>query len=220
MSDDLSVRLDLSSQFGEWNGADIFFCQNEKCMKSFAAGELKGVNICKSCGSHLVLSWSLGEKNLLPPDTMLLKKEYSNKSGMVMLVTVVIAGSEITSIHRPQMCLVGQGYRIVAQETLEIPIKGRESLSVKVLKLLFQQPSQDRSVKELSSIYTYWYTDGERETYNNFIRSFYMLVDRILFGKMSRWAYVSITTSGSDVKGEIVPFIQGLYPVITGVRKN
>ena len=215
ISDGIVIKQGLPDLLGEWCGENVFFCQNEECMKSFVAGELNGATVCKSCGLPLVQSWSLGEVNLLPPDTILLKKEYRNKSGVTMVVAVVVAGSEITSIHRPQMCLVGQGHRIVAQKTAVIPLNGRGPLSVKVLDLLFQDAS-----KEQFSVYTYWYTDGVRETSGNFARSFYMFVDRVLFARSSRWAYISIATSGSDAtKKEIVSFVQALYPAIAGGKR-
>ena len=215
VSDDLAVRLELPARFAGWAGEDVFFCRNEQCLRSFTADELKGSNTCLSCGKTVVKTWSLAEENLLPPDTVLLKKRYQNESGAIIMATVVVAGSEITSIHRPQMCLVGQGHRIMAQKTMVVPLDGRNSLSIKVLNLLYRRSGKE-AVADQSSVFAYWYAGGGRETSSNFTRSFYMLVDRILLGRTSRWAYVSAAAAGSDTaEKEILAFIQAFYPTIT-----
>lgn len=221
VSEDFAFKKELPDLVGEWRGRDVFFCQNEQCLKSFSSVELTLSNSCKSCGGPVVQSWSLAEKRLLPPNTGLLRKEYADNSGKVITVTMVITGNEITGIHRPQICLVGQGYQIVNQRTVMVPLSGRKPLAVKILDLVLKRIGKEGTVADLSGTYAYWYAGGARETSDNFTRSFYMFVDRILNGQISRWAYISVVTSGSGMtEKEIVAFVGNLYPEVAAGRKN
>ncbi len=213
--DDFAFKKELPAAIGEWHGEDILFCQNEQCLKSYPSGAGQA-GTCPACGSPLVLSWSLAEKNLLPPGTLLLKKQYTDNSGKIITVTIVVAGGETTGIHRPQICLAGQGYQITGQKNVDVPLEGRRALSVRMLDIVLKRPGKDGSVVNLPGVFTYWYAGGGRETSDNFARSYYMLVDRILFGRSSRWAYVSVVTSRSGpVENEMISFIKRLYPAIS-----
>jgi len=219
VSGSLPVKPELPAGLGQWKGEDVYFCQNDQCLRNYSAGELNGSKVCKFCGGTLVQTWSLGEKNLLPADTVLLRKQYRDDSAASMMVTVVISGSEITSIHRPQMCLVGQGHQIVGQEKVEVPLPGRASLPVRILQLSDRSvTARDSSAVERTGVYAYWFAGNGRETDSNFARTFYTLFDRVLRGSSSRWAYIAVTTTGiqdrDSFRREIVRFVQALYPAI------
>ena len=81
------------------------------------------------CGSP-VGSMTYAEKDLLPADTILLRKQYTKPSGKRLFVTIVLSGKERVSIHRPQICLVGQGNEIAHSEVVPVPLDGRKPLDV------------------------------------------------------------------------------------------
>jgi hypothetical protein len=64
---------------------------------------------------------TLGERQALPPDTVILRKEYVGPGGDSTTVSVVLSGKEQKSIHRPQQCLPGQGYVIESSRTVSVP---------------------------------------------------------------------------------------------------
>jgi len=118
----------LPDQIGAWKGENLFFCQNESCLRSFTEQTLGTNRVCPRCGGTIERTWSLAERRLLPKDTVLLKKVYHHPNGQSLTVSVVISGTERVSIHRPQMCLVGQGYDIIHEQNCRITIPGKAPL--------------------------------------------------------------------------------------------
>jgi hypothetical protein len=215
---ELGIHTELPAEIGNWRGQDLFFCQNESCMRGFASDELVDTNICKVCGGHLRQTWSFGEATVLPPDTILLKKLYTNPGGVKLTVSVVITGKEQGSIHRPQMCLTGQGYEIVSEKKMEVPIAEKKNLGMEVLSIVKRYHRPDGTVMEQPGVFAYWFVGKGRETSSHLLRVFYTMVDRIVFSRASRWAYIAIadmTGSDSDADIQLIrEFIQLLHPLM------
>ena len=81
-------------------GESLLFCQNEQCLRSFTSGTLAGRTNCPACSGPLA-TVSLGEKRLLPRDTGIRKRLYGHDGIEQYLVTIVTAGTERRSIHKP-----------------------------------------------------------------------------------------------------------------------
>lgn len=209
------VNFSLPETFGDWKGENIFFCQNGECMKSFRADETGGKTVCPSCGGTFA-TISLQEKNNLPAGTVILKKRYKNSADEEFFVSVVISSSSRSSIHRPQWCLPGQGYRIGDGNRVTIPIKGRDPLLVMLLDVTRMEPAGNRKG---AYAYAYWFVSKRHETSYHFIRIFWMALDNIFRGISQRWAYVSIMTTSDGQTNEhearMASFIAEFYPLIS-----
>src|SRR5258707_769301 len=48
----------------------------------------------------------------LPPDTSYGSRDYKAEDGFILHVNVVLMGADRTSLHKPEFCLEGQGWRI------------------------------------------------------------------------------------------------------------
>lgn len=219
VQNDVGVRLDLPAEVGEWRGRDVFFCQSEACMAGFTSDMLQDTGRCSRCGSALKQNWSLGEVRLLPADTILLKKEYVAMGNMELMVSVLVSGSEEVSIHRPQICLTGQGYEIVGEKTLRFPVSGRsEPLDVSILDLRRRYRRSDGSMEESQSSYVYWFVGSNRETHSHLVRMAWTAFDRVVHGRAGRWSYVAIAYSlpaDSPVGRErLETFLRQFYPAI------
>jgi hypothetical protein len=212
------VRLDLPDRIGEWTGQDIYYCHNEKCLKVFVSAQLAGLEKCPSCAENLRKTWSLGETRMLPKDTILIKKRYILSPGNSVTVSVVVSGSESVSIHRPQICLAGQGLDIAAEKTMDVNLSGKRQLKVMVLDLLQRRRLTNGQLAENAGYYAYWFNGNKRETPYHSARMFYTAVDRLFEGRNPRWSY--ITVSGGRIKGsdsyreEIGRFVEKLYPYL------
>ena len=57
---------------------------------------------------------SPSELALLPGDTEFEKKIYQDLTGNSLTAQVVLSGGEKRSIHRPEVCLLGQGWSVQA----------------------------------------------------------------------------------------------------------
>ena len=159
---------------------------------------------------------TISEKEILPADTVLLRKQYTNPSGKRVYVTIVLSGKERVSIHRPQVCLVGQGNEIAHSEEISVPLDGRKPLNVMALELLRRVRNAEGTQFEASSYYAYWFVGKGRETPSHIQRMIWMATDRIFRNVAHRWAYISVSGSrdkDSDAyRQEVISFIHDLYP--------
>ena len=213
--DEAGIRVVLPDKVGDWQGSEILYCQNRDCQKNFRASEISISNTCPACGSA-VGPMTLSEKEILPADTVLLRKEYTSPSGRRVYATIVLSGKERVSIHRPQVCLVGQGNEITHSEEISVPLEGRNPLDVMTLELLRRVRNAEGTQFEASSYYAYWFVGKGRETASHTQRMIWMATDRIFHNVAHRWAYISVSGSrdkdSDDYRQEVISFIHDLYP--------
>lgn len=214
-----AVKAALPDRVGEWKGEELSYCQNENCMKSIPSSDLSGGKVCPVCGGKMMPTWSLSERQLLPADTVLVRKLYRCASMPALLVSIVISSSEEVSIHRPQLCLTGQGYDIAGELTREIVLKERAPLRVRVINLFHRRQVGEGRMVEIPVFYAYWFVSQGHETPSSAWRIFYATWDRVVYGRVFRWAYVSITgerSVGSSVSDQqLQSFVRDLYPQLT-----
>lgn len=215
ITDEAGIEPVLPASAGDWLGADILYCQNPEHQATYLARDLEDPTICPDCGGALG-TMSLIEKQLLPADTIVLKKQYTNEVGGRVVVTLVMSGKERASIHRPEHCLVGGGSQIVGQHVIGVPIEGRQDLGVKILDMMYTGRTRDGRTYSHASYYAYWFVGKDRETPSHFARMFWMAADRILHNKAHRWSYISVSGSRdpeSDAyTDQVRDFVGKLYP--------
>lgn len=207
------VRLGLPERIGDWTGDLIYYCQKERCLRAFTGRELEDVHACPVCQGPLD-QVSLGERTLLPADTLISRRLYRDPQGNVMTVTVVLSGHEQRSIHRPQQCLPAQGFAIEQSERLAVPMEGRPPL---VLALIRARRGSGGPYAA-GMLMAYWFAGGGHETHSHFRRLAYMAWDNIVHGVRPRWAYVSLQTADSARPGvaesRISDFARRLHPLL------
>lgn len=217
VTDQAGVRMELPDRVGTWLGQDMWFCQNPVCLREYRAGDLQGATNCLVCGSELD-RMNRAEKDLLPKDTEIAKKDYRAPDGRGIYVTVVLSGRERVSIHRPQVCLVGQGYRILNSHVLSIPLEGREPLNVMVLDLIRPKRMPDGETVAVPFYFAYWFVGKDRETPYHLQRMVWMATDRVFHNVSHRWAYIAISglreVGSRSYEDELKDFVAGFYPQI------
>ena len=215
VTDQAGVRVYLPDRVGDWSGREMRFCQNELCQKEYHVDELKDVNVCPACGGPLG-SMSFGEKLILPADTEILKKHYNNPNGRTIFVSIVMSGKERASIHRPQICLVGQGNEIIHSGVLDVPMDSRKSLEVMLLDMIRRGKTPAGQPYEVPTYYGYWFVGKGRETPYHVQRLIWMGTDRIFHNVSHRWAYIAVAgmrdPDGKVYQEEIRSFLEDLYP--------
>jgi hypothetical protein len=217
-TDQVAVSTELPSEVGEWKGEDLVFCQNEKCQRSFCVSQLDDRSICPFCGGGLRQTWSLGETWLLPADTVLLRKRYVHPSGQELTVSIVVSDKEQVSIHRPEICIVAQGIEVAGRSTFMVPLAGRKPLRVRELEVFRRMRKPDGSMTESPGYFVYWFVGQGRETPYHLTRMAYTAMDRLLFSRAYRWAYIAINgvrSTGSDsYRQQVKEFVRTFYPQI------
>jgi hypothetical protein len=128
----------------------------------------------------------------LPADTSIGKALYT-RGNQQILIQCVMMGSDRTSIHQPQYCLVGSGWTIDEQEETTIPVYMPERVEMPVMKLTSTKMIMDNQGNEIPyrGIMTYWFVSEDLLTARHWERMWWMAKGMLTSGKLQRWAYVA-----------------------------
>jgi len=133
---------------------------------------------------------SEAEKKILPPDTEFAKKTYTNSAGDFLSAQIVLSGVEHRSIHRPEICLRGQGWNVRSGQVVRVPLKSGRNLDVMVLDITRPARLSNGKAVELPALYAYFFVSKDAETPRHFDRIAITNLDLLLHNKAHRWAYV------------------------------
>ncbi|MFV0416532.1 MAG: exosortase-associated EpsI family protein [Chthoniobacterales bacterium] len=143
-----------------------------------------------------------GERSILPDDTEFDKRSYTDMYGNTINCQIVLAGTDRRSIHRPEICLPGQGWTIKASQPVEIDLKSEGEMKVTMLDLVRKVEVAPDEFKELPMIFMYWFVAKDYTTNSNLTRILKTNLDMLLYNRMSRWAYIIVSS----------PVLEGFNP--------
>ncbi len=137
------------------------------------------------------------EKTLLPEDTQIVKMNYRSASygpgtRDQAEVTLVLAGAERRSIHRPEVCLTGQGWTLLDSRTLPVEILPGRSLRVRDLLIEKTVHLANGQPRVLRAHYVYWFVGTDVTTPSHFERVWLTAWDSVTRNVNHRWAYASV----------------------------
>lgn len=170
-------------------------------------GDAPGVlgELPRTAGSFVGESEPPGEREreLLPADTILVKRAYRTpgrppESRDLAQASLVIAGNDSRSIHRPEVCLDGQGWTVTNSQVREVRLLSGAALKVRDLSIERQVLLQDGGKKPLRAHYIYWFVGDGISTPNNLERQLLSLRDSVLHNVNHRWAYPSVMAKVTD----------------------
>lgn len=132
----------------------------------------------------------------LPKDTSFGQRRYEAPDDFQITLGVVLMGTDRTSLHKPQFCLEGQGWKIDPSGTLETSVRMERPISydLPIVRLVANKmvnvDGQDRPMR---GVYTYWFVadDAFSATVSGFDRMWMMGSKLLRTGLLQRWAYVS-----------------------------
>lgn len=130
----------------------------------------------------------------LPRDTTYGRRSYTARDGLAVQVSVVLMGSDRTSIHKPEYCLPSQGFQILRQERDRVLIERphRYELPVSKFTAIREVRRADGSAVRLSALYVFWFVSGNQFTEDHLQRMWWMARDLVRTGELPRWAYVGV----------------------------
>lgn len=148
-------------------------------------------------------SMSQEEKRLLPGDTEIVRSHYRSAfygpgTQDQIEVTLVLAGAERRSIHRPEVCLTGQGWTILNSKVIPIEITPGHILHVRDLFIEKTIPLQDGSTRPMRAHYVYWFVGTDVTTPSHFERIWLTTWDSVTRNINHRWAYPSVMALVTD----------------------
>ncbi|MCS1408937.1 MAG: hypothetical protein M2R45_02115 [Verrucomicrobia subdivision 3 bacterium] len=131
---------------------------------------------------------SEGVINTLPADTTIGIRAYKAPDGYEMQVMGVLMGSDRTSIHQPEFCLTGNGYRITGSKLDTVTVRGPETYELPVMVIRCEAPLNGVIYP---AFYVYWFVADGLATAQHWERMWLMAKGLFTTGELQRWAYVS-----------------------------
>ena len=131
--------------------------------------------------------------DLLPPDTVYGQRRYVASDQFWIQSSVVLMGSDRSSIHKPQICLLGQGWKIDKEIPLKIRIEKPFPYELPIMRLEASKSfrMEDGRERRFSSVFLYWFVSGDQLTADHMDRQWWMARDLLTRGLLQRWAYVT-----------------------------
>jgi EpsI family protein len=158
------------------------------------------------------------ERALLPADTGYSRRNYVSLADLrrQVFVSVVLSGRDRTSIHRPELCLIGQGWSITGRARHEFSA-GSESVPVTLLTV--EHAVTGAKAANVRSLLAYWFVGGEAVEPTHFGMMARDASDRLRHLRADRWAYVVVQTVivGGDEAGALARMqevLAGVWPEI------
>jgi exosortase len=142
------------------------------------------------------------EREVLPPDTGFSRKNYvllHNLNQRVFL-SIVLSGRDRTSIHRPELCLVGQGWTITGSTThaFRRPEDAKARVPATVLRIERELTTARGQTVKVPALFAYWFVGADKIVASNTERVLYTSLDRLRHLQAHRWAYVVVQTLAPD----------------------
>jgi len=130
---------------------------------------------------------------MLPADTSFGGRVYFKPHSIPFVSSVVLMGTDRTSIHKAEFCLQGQGLHIdqFTQDTVHMTLPHPYELPV--IKIIATQTGQiDGKPVTKKCVYVYWYvTDGALSNDRTGFGRMWDMTRKLIFtGVLQRWAYV------------------------------
>lgn len=134
----------------------------------------------------------------LPSDTSYVGRCYQSPDGEPPIsATLILMGTDRTSIHNADFCLSGQGMTPGEKKVVDIPIAGKPPYQLPVSEWkvsgTFQQPD-GRNVK-VGGVYVFWFVAKDDQTPSHLQMMWRFATHLAATGELKRWAYVSYFTA-------------------------
>lgn len=135
------------------------------------------------------------EREVLPPDTGYSRRNYvsTHDRRRQVFLSVVLSGQDRTSIHRPELCVVGQGWSIVGRDKAQLVHPQGGHVPVATLRLAREWPTRRGERQQVEALLVYWFVGRDAVTASTWERMGRTALNRLRL-KPDRWAYVVAQT--------------------------
>ncbi len=235
----------LPERVGDWEAVEVLVCPeclkelkeevwqrkprpNPKAHLMYLPNEVDGAN----CPVHHVpltrtkdVPVDFLTQKVLGRGTEFLKKWYQKGGGgetppREVMATIVTSGADKRSIHRPETCLLAQGWQIISRERWPIPPSPSGKRNPAATRLVARQVrlTPEGKMMERKQVLLYWFMGHNRLTGSNLRRMMYASWDRMFRGLNYRWAYALLISpvdgAVRDGTEELAKFVSEVLPLI------
>jgi hypothetical protein len=129
----------------------------------------------------------------LPQDTTFGQRLYKATDQFQIALNVVLMGADRTSIHKPQYCLPGGGWRVSQTKPAFVSVSEPHAYELPVTQLIVEHELRTPGVAPVvqRGIYAYWFVADNELTAEHGQRMWWLARDLIRTGVLQRWAYVA-----------------------------
>jgi exosortase/archaeosortase family protein len=135
------------------------------------------------------------ERTLLAKDTQFARNNYTDFRGHNIFFSVVLNGVQQFTIHRPEVCLVGQGWTIDGYRDIPLTLDSGHALVVRNLlihRLIIDAQGRPHLVQ---AYHMYWYVTDGIATPSYIKRDWMTVWDRVFRSRDHRWAYIAVMSA-------------------------
>lgn len=140
----------------------------------------------------LELPMTQRERGGLAADITLSRYQYLASGRSPVLATIVLSGESRRGLHRPDVCLPGQGWSIIDRLAVPVPLPDDARHEAMMLRVSRDVPLEDGTVARVRGINLFWYEGygGVRtaDYYTHVLRTY---LDSVFKNLNHRWALVS-----------------------------
>lgn len=138
------------------------------------------------------------EREVLPADTGFSRKNYVSLRDprQQVFLSVVLSGRDRTSIHRPELCLVGQGWTI--RSAFAHRFGGAAGGFPATVLRIDREVTVRGETRVVPALLAYWFVGADRVVATHWERMLYSAADRLRHWQNHRWAYVLVQTPALD----------------------
>ncbi len=141
------------------------------------------------------------EREILPADTGFSRKLYhaAADARQRVFLSIVLSGRDRTSIHRPELCLVAQGWTITGATEHRFRWAGGPAVSFPATVLHVQREvATPRGKVVVPQLVAYWFVGGDAVVATHARRMALDAWNRVTQGRTDRWAYVLMQSDAAD----------------------
>jgi exosortase len=160
------------------------------------------------------------ERDVLPLDTGYSRRNYVSVDDLKrqVFVSLVLSGRDRTSIHRPELCLVGQGWTIANWFKHEFSAGG-ETVPMTVLRVTHAAVDAQGRRVQVGALFAYCFVGGDNVEPTHFGMQWSDMIDRLRHFRADRWAYVVVQSVVSDADEaatltRMQEIVSGVWPTI------
>ena len=131
----------------------------------------------------------------LPPDTSFGERRYTAPDGFSLGLSVVLMGSDRTSLHKTEYCMEGAGWHINRSASAETTVRMDRpcAYDLPVMKYIASREETINGRRQvIQGVYVFWFVaDNDEYTAQHWHRMWWMARDLFRSGVLQRWAEVS-----------------------------
>jgi hypothetical protein len=154
------------------------------------------------------------ERDTLPADTGFSRRNYVSllDRRQQVLLSIVLSGRDRTSIHRPELCLIGQGWTITGQTRHAFTRIDAANVGIPATVLRIEREFTDNAGRKVKvpGLFAYWFVGADKVVATNSARVAYTAFDRLRHFEAHRWAYVFAQTFAGDGEDAALARIQAV----------